>query len=350
MSLKIGIVGLPNAGKSTLFNALVERAKAQVGSYPFTTIDKNLGTVSVPDETLFKLASLENIGKVTQTTIEFVDIAGLIKGASVGEGLGNQFLHHIREVDLILHVLRYFKDKDIPHIHPKIDPEEDLAIVNEELLFADLQTLEKKLKQEKITGEERNLFQKLMNQMNEGKKASDIDFSEKEKTLIKTLNLLTAKKQLIVANIDEKDISNPPKTVDNQPVIPICAKLEAELNTLPWVEQQRFLKVYGLLKSAKDRIIMECYQALEVITFYTIAKRTEAKAWTLKKGKTALDAAAKVHTDFAKNFVKVEVILAKDLIALGGWQKAKEQGKILLEGRDYKVKDGDVLEFKVAIK
>jgi len=348
--LKVGIVGLPNAGKSTLFNALVERAKALVGAYPFTTIDKNLGTVSVPDEVLFKLASLENIGKVTQASIEFVDIAGLIKGASVGEGLGNQFLHHIREIDLILHVLRYFKDKDVPHVHPIIDPEEDLAIVNEELIFADLQTIEKRLKQEKITLEEKNLLRRLMSEMDKGKKASEVDFSEKEKQLVKALNLLTAKKQLIVANIDEKDILNPPKTVDSELVIPICAKLEAELNTLPWVEQQKFLKAYGLSKSAKERIIVDCYRALAVITFYTIAKRNEARAWTLKKGKTALEAAAKVHTDFAKNFVKVEVIAAKDLIALGGWQKAKEKGKILLEGRDYQVKDGDVLEFKVAVK
>ena len=350
MSLKIGIVGLPNAGKSTLFNALVERAKALVGSYPFTTIDKNLGTVSVPDEILFKLASLENIGKVTQASIEFVDIAGLIKGASVGEGLGNQFLHHIREVDLILHVLRYFKDKDVPHVHPIIDPEEDLAIVNEELILADLQTIEKRLKQEKITLEEKNLLHRLMSEMDKGKKASEVDFSEKEKQLVKALNLLTAKKQLIVANIDEKDILHPPKTVDSEPVIPICAKLEAELNALPWVEQQKFLKAYGLSKSAKERIIVECYRALAVITFYTIAKRNEARAWTLKKRKTALEAAAKVHTDFAKKFVKVEVIAAKDLIALGGWQKAKEKGKILLEGREYQVKDGDVLEFKVAVK
>lgn len=348
--LKVGIVGLPNAGKSTLFNALVEKTKAPVGAYPFTTIDRNLGTVNVPDEVLFKLASLENIGKVSQTTIEFIDIAGLIKGASFGEGLGSQFLHHIREVDLILHVLRYFKDKNIPHVHLVIDPEEDLVIVNEELILADLQTLENRLKKEKISQEERSILEKIIKEMNEGKMAKDLSLSEKEKEILRTLNLLTAKNQLIVANIDEKDILNPPKTVDNQPVIPICAKLEAELNTLPWVEQQRFLKAYGLSKSAKEKIIVECYQALNVITFYTIAKKTEAKAWTLKRGKTALDAAAKVHTDFAKNFVKVEVISAKELIELGGWQKAKERGKIILEGRDYLVKDGDVLEFKVATK
>jgi len=348
--LRVGIVGLPNAGKSTLFNALVERAKAQVGAYPFTTIDKNLGTVNVPDETLFKLASLENIGKVIQATIEFVDIAGLIKGASLGEGLGNQFLHHIREVDLILHVLRYFEDKDIPHVHPKIYPEEDLAIVNEEMILADLQTMERRLKKEKITQEEKYVLEKIMKEMNEGKMAKDLLLSEKEKEILRPLNLLTAKNQLVVANIDEKDILNPPKTVDGWPVIPVCASLEAELNTLPWVEKQRFLKAYGLSRSAKDKIIFECYRALEVITFYTIAKRNEAKAWVLKKGKTALDAAEKVHTDFAKNFVKVEVISAKDLISLGGWQKAKEKGKILLEGRDYKIKDGDVLEFKIAIK
>jgi GTP-binding protein YchF len=348
--LKVGIVGLPNAGKSTLFNALVEKPKAHVGAYPFTTIDKNVGTVSVPDETLFKLASLENIGKVTQATIEFVDIAGLIKGASLGEGLGNQFLHHIREVDLILHVLRYFKDKDIPHVHPKIDPEEDFAIVNEELILADLQTLEKRLKKEKISNEEKQVLEKVIKEMNQGKMAKDLLLKEEEKKFLYPLNLLTQKKQLVVANIDEKDIQNPPKTVDSLPVIPICAKLEAELNALPWVEQQRFLKAYGLSKSAKEKIIIESYRALEVITFYTIAKRTEAKAWTLKKGKTALEAAAKVHTDFAKNFVKVEVISAKDLIEIGGWQKAKEKGKILLEGRDYQVKDGDVLEFRASVK
>lgn len=348
--LKIGIVGLPNVGKSTLFNALVEKPKAFVGAYPFTTIDKNVGTVNVPDETLFKLASLENIGKVTQATVEFVDIAGLIKGASLGEGLGNQFLHHIREVDLILHVLRYFRDKKVSHVHPIIDPEEDFAIVNEELILADLQTLERQLKKEKVLPEEKEVLEKIMKEMNQGKMVKDLSLLEKEKEILKPLNLLTAKNQLVVANIDEKDIPNPPTKVNDLTVIPICAKLEAELNALPWVEQQKFLKAYGLSKSAKEKIIVESYRALDVITFYTIAKKTEAKAWTLKKGKTALDAAAKVHTDFAKNFVKVEVISAKDLIALRGWQKAKEKGKIILEGRDYKIKDGDVLEFKAAIK
>jgi len=348
--LKVGIIGLPNAGKSTLFNALVEKPKAQVDAYPFTTIDKNLGTVTVPDDTLFKLASLENIGKVTQVTIEFVDIAGLIKGANLGEGLGNQFLHHIREVDLILHVLRYFKDKDVPHVHPIIDPEEDFAIVNEELILADLQTLERRLKKEKITFEEKQIIEKVIKEMNQGKMAKDLNLLEKEKEVLRPLNLLTFKTQLIVANIDEKDITNPPKNVFGLPLIPICAKLEAELNALPWVEKQRFLKAYGLSKSAKDTIIIESYKALDVITFYTIAKKKEARAWTLKKGKTALQAAAKVHSDFAKNFVKVEVISANELITLGGWQKAKEKGKIVLEGRDYQVKDGDVLEFKAAIK
>jgi len=348
--LRVGIVGLPNSGKSTLFNALVEKPKAHVGAYPFTTIDKNIGTVTVPDDVLFKIASLENIDKVTQATIEFVDIAGLIKGASLGEGLGNQFLHYIREVDLILHVLRYFQDKNIPHVHPKIDPEEDFVIVNEELILADLQTLERRLKIEKTAQEEKQVLEKIMKEMNQGKMAKDIFLSEKEKEILRPLNLLTAKKQLVVANIDEKDIQNHPKAVSSIPVIPICAKLEAELNTLPWVEQQRFLKAYGLSKSVKEKIIIESYKALDVITFYTIAKKKEARAWTLKKGKTAVEAAAKVHTDFAKNFVKVEVVSAKNLIEIGGWQKAKERGKIVLEGRDYQVKDGDVLEFKAAIK
>lgn len=349
--LKVGIVGLPNVGKSTLFNALVEKPKVRVAPHPFTTIDKNVGTVNVPDETLFRLASLEKIDKVRETTITFIDIAGLIKGAHQGEGLGNQFLHHIREVDLILHLVRFFDDPNVPHVHPKIDPQEDLEIVNEELVLADLESLERRLKKEKkIVLTEKKLIEKLISELNQGKMASSLVLTEEEKKIISSLNLLTAKKQLIVANINEDELLAPLKTVNGQSVPSIAAKFEAELNELPWVEQQKVLKDLGLKETAKTKIIKACYQNLDLITFYTIAKRTEARGWPIKKGTSAIEAARKIHSDFAKHFIKVEVISACNLINIGGWQRAKELGKINLEGRDYQIKNSDVLEFKVGIK
>lgn len=348
--VKIGIVGLPNAGKSTLFNALVSKYKAAVATHPFTTIEKNVGRVEVPDKTLFALAKIENIGEVVPATITFVDIAGLIKGAHQGEGLGNQFLHHIREVDLILHVIRFFKAENVPHVHLKIDPEEDVVIVNEELLLADLQSLEKRLTKEKTLAEEKAIIQKLIKELNQGKFASQVEVDEKEREFVKSLNLLTAKKQLLVANIGEEDIKNPPKTLNGKEILSICAKLEAELEELPWVEAQQFLKTYGLTKTAKERLIIEAYKSLDLVTFYTIAKRRQARAWPLKKGANALQAAAKIHSDFAKHFVKVEAIAAQELLKIGSWNKAKELGKISFHGKDYIVADGDVLEFKVATK
>ncbi len=349
--LKVGIVGLPNAGKSTLFNALVEKPKARTATHPFTTVDKNIGTVSVPDDLLFKLASLENIGKVTPVSITFIDIAGLIKGAHQGEGLGNQFLHHIREVNLILHVIRFFDNPQVPHVHATIDPESDLKIVNEELLLADLESLEKKLNKEKLAKEEKELVEYLIKELNQGKMASEIlpNLEEKQQIMAKFYHLLTAKKQIVVANIDEEDLNNPPTKINNTFLLPIAAKFEAELNELPWVEQQKILKDLGLKSSAKTQIIQSCYQNLDLITFYTIAKRTEARAWPIKKGAKAIEAAEKIHSDFGKHFVKVEVITAEELIKIGGWNKAKEIGKIILEGREYQVKNQDVLEFKISL-
>jgi len=349
MKFSIGIVGLPNVGKSTLFNALIEKPKAVVAAHPFTTIDKNIGVVNVPDDTLFQLAKVEKIDKVTPTTITFVDIAGLIKGANLGEGLGNQFLHHIREVDLILHLVRFFQDEKVSHVHGKINPEEDIAIVNEELLLADLQIMERKLKQEKITPEERIILKKCFDQLNQGVSFSHLTLNEKEKEFVTSLNLLIGKKQLVIANIGEEEITSPAKQINDQEVLSVCAQLEAELNELPWVEQQKFIKDVGMNISFKEKIIKESYRALDIITFYTIAKRTEARAWTLAKGKTAIDAAGKIHTDFAKNFIKVEVINAKDLIQIGGWNEAHRLGKIILHGKDYKMKDGEVVEFKVNV-
>ncbi len=352
LMLTVGIVGLPNAGKSTLFNALVTMHKAGVASHPFTTIDKNLGVVEVPDDTLFKLAKIENIAKVTPATIEFIDIAGLIKGAHQGEGLGNQFLHHIREVDIILHVVRFFQNENVVHVHSKIDPEEDIAIIDEELELADLQSLQRKLDKsadaKALADKERELIKKLMEQLNKGLPISQLQMSVEELATIKPFNLLTTKKQLIVANVDEEQLKNSPKEIAGRPVLPICAKLESDLIDLPWTEQQQFLKIYGLERGAKEEIILTSYKSLEVITFYTIAKRKEARAWTLRRGETALRAAETVHTDFAKHFVKVEQVNAEELIKDGSWHKAHELGKVLLHGKDYVVQDQDVLEFKVA--
>lgn len=345
MSLSVGIVGLPNVGKSTLFNALVTKPSAKVAAFPFTTIDKNIGVVNVPDETLYKLAVKEGIEKVTPATITFVDIAGLIKGANVGEGLGNQFLHHIREVDLILHVVRFFKDENVPHVHQKIDPEDDIEIVNDELLLSDISTLEKRLSDKKITPEEKEVLQKYREKLNQGILARDVSSTEEEKGIIAPLNLLTMKKQLLVANVSEDELKSNPS------MLSISARLEAELTEFPWTEQQKLLKELGLPKErAKEKIILAAYKALDRITFYTIAKRKEARAWTIQKGATALEAAGKVHTDFVKHFVKVEAINARELIKIGSWHKAHELGKIALHGRDYIVSDEDVLEFKVALK
>lgn len=351
MNLSVGIIGLPNAGKSTLFNALVTKPSAKVAAFPFTTLDKNIGMVNVLDETLFKLAVLEGIEKVTPATITFVDIAGLIKGAHEGEGLGNQFLHHIREVDLILHVVRFFKDENVPHVHQKIDPEDDVEIVNDELLLADITTLEKRLQDKKIDAKEKQVLQKYIEELNRGILARDVSSTEEEKAIIAPLNLLTMKKQLLVANVGEEEVTGSSKEIKGKPIISICARLESELTEFPWTEQQKMLKELGLPKErAKEKIILEAYKALDLVTFYTIAKRKEARAWPIRKGAAAIEAAGKVHTDFVKHFVKVEAINVYDLLKLGSWHKAHELGKIALHGRDYFVQDQDVLEFKVALK
>lgn len=350
MNLKIGIVGLPNAGKSTLFNALVTKPKAGVASHPFTTIDKNIGVVEIPDQTLFQLAKIENIGKVTPASITFVDIAGLIKGAHKGEGLGNQFLHHIREVDLILHVVRFFKNESIPHVHSKIDPEEDIEIVNQELLLADLQTLEKRLEKEKITPEERVILKIIIDKLNQGIPASEIKLTDKDMQLLKSLNLLSSKKQLLVANIDEDEIMGDRKKILGDEVLSVSAKFEADLNEYKWTDQQKILKDLGLKKTAKEQAIKAAYHALDTITFYTIAKKKEARAWLLPRNSTAVQAAGKIHTDFAKHFVKVEQISADELLKIGSWAQAHHLGKIILHGKDYLVQNADVLEFKIALK
>ncbi len=350
MNLKVGIVGLPNAGKSTLFNALVVKPKAKIDQHPFTTIEKNIGLVTVPDSLLFELAKIENIAKVTPVEITFIDIAGLIKGAHQGEGLGNRFLHHIREVDLILHLARFFENKSIPHVHPKIDPEEDIEIVEQELILADLESLDKKLKKTKVDQKKQVFIKKVMGQLDQGVPARNLSLDKEEQDLLKKLQLLSSKPQVFIANIGEEEINKPPKKIKGNPVLSFCAKLESELSELPWVEQQQFLKTYGLKHSAKENVIKTCYQALDIISFYTIAKRNEAKAWSLKKDSSAIQGAEKIHTDFAKRFIKVEVINAHKLISSGSWEKAIQQGAVEMKGKDYLIQNQDVVEFKVGGK
>ena len=346
--LKVGLVGLPNAGKSTLFNALVSSNKADVKPHPFTTIDKNIGSSNIPDDNLQKIAKKEKINKVTPAIITFVDIAGLIKDAHIGEGLGNQFLHHIREVDLILHVVRLFNDKNVAHIYSEIDPERDIQIVNEELLFSDIQTIKKRLSNKGLSEKENNILKEVLQEMDKGVLASDEKSQEKLKDIKEPLFLLTSKKQIFALNIDENQISNTPKiNIESDGYLYICAKLESQIEDVPLSERVEFLKLYGLKEEVKNSIINLCYKALDLITFYTIAKRSEAKAWILHKGETAIKAAGKIHTDFAEKFIKVEQINVRDFIKEESWNRAKDDGKIITHGRDYIVQNGDVLEFKI---
>lgn len=299
MSLSVGIVGLPNLGKSTLFNALLSRQIAQVANYPFTTIEPHDGVVAVPDEKLEKLSEIIKPEKTTPATVTFIDIAGLVKDAHKGEGLGNQFLAKIREVDAIVQVVRTFENPDVPHYYQTIDPQRDIEIVNLEL---ELEGIKKP-----------------------------------------TIYVLNVEEKSITSSTGITSITG---TVGNAPVIVICAKLEMELADLTPEERKEYLKELGVEESGLEKLIKEAYKILGLITFYTIKGGKEVRALSLRAGSTALEAAEKVHTDFAKNFIKAEVIGVNELLVCGSWHKAKEQGRIRLEGRDYEVKDGDVIEFK----
>ncbi len=364
MSFKIGIVGLPNVGKSTLFKALT-RKQVDIANYPFCTIEPNVGTVAVPDFRLEKLAKLYQSAKIVPTVIEFVDIAGLVKGAHQGQGLGNKFLSHIREVDAVCQVIRAFEDPNVIHVDGKISPASDLEIINLELVFADLETVKKRLEslasqlkgsKEKTLLQTNEILLKIKDALEKGRMAKELDLIEEEKFLIKELNLLTLKPTLYALNISEKDIKIGKEEIlkslnlnlNPEKVILISAKIESELAELSPEEEKKYLKELGLEESGLDKLIQASYRELNLITFFTAGPK-EAHAWTIKKGTKAPKAAGKIHSDFERGFITAEVINWQTLIEAGGETRAKEKGLIRLEGKEYEVKDGDVIVFRFSV-
>lgn len=352
MSFSIGIVGLPNVGKSTLFKALTKK-QVDIANYPFCTISPNVGVVEVPDERLEKLADVSKSKKIIPTAIEFVDIAGLVKGAHKGEGLGNQFLSNIREVDAICQVVRNFDDKNVVHTTEKIDPANDMAIINLELILADLSTVNKRLEKvakdlksnsDKKLAEYKNLLEKLKTNLNQEKLASEILPTEEELKILKDLNLLTIKPIIYVFNVDEKKIN---EISPNDETISISAKIESEIAELPQEEAKSYLKELGLKESGLDQLIKTSYKLLNLATFFTSGEM-ETKAWTVTAGSKAPAAAGKIHTDFEKGFIRAEVINWQDLVSTGSETKAKEKGLLRIEGKDYIIQDGDVVHFRFA--
>jgi len=360
--MQLGIVGLPNVGKSTLFNALT-MGNAVVANYPFCTIDQNVGVVAVPDERLWKLKELLSPPKTTPTAIEFVDIAGLVKGASKGEGLGNEFLGHVRNVDAILHVVRCFDDENVSHISERVDPEVDIDIVNSELILADLKVIEKRLDKanrsakvgDKGIIEEAHFLEKLLNSLKSGIFVRKLELSETEKDFLNEYQLLTNKKMLYIANVDENFLSeesnaylvNARRTAESQgcEIIPISSKLEAELNELDPEEKKTFLAEMGLKESSLERLIKSSYKLLNLITFFT-ANENELRAWAIPNGTLAPKAAGKVHSDMETGFIRAEVVHYQDLISDKSMKEIRDHGHIHLEGKDYVVKDGDIIYFR----
>lgn len=357
MALKIGIIGLPNVGKSTIFNALTHSKTAQAANYPFCTIDPNIGVVTVPDLRLKKLAEIVNPEKIVPTTIEFVDVAGLVKGASEGEGLGNKFLSNIRECHAIAHVVRAFEDPNIVHVHGAINPKEDIEVIETELILADLKTVEKRLEKamkdsksgDKLIQKEAELVARLKDHLEKGQIASLFETEEDEAELLRDLHLLTMKPNLYVMNIHESQVGtnvHEKLHVPKEKVIPISAKVEEDLVGFSDEEAEQYLKDLGMAESGLNALIRSAYGALNLMTFFTAGPQ-EARAWTIDKGTYAPQAAGKIHTDFEKGFIKAEVIPYEDYIMAGGEAKAKEKGLMQLSGKDYIIQDGDVVYFHV---
>jgi hypothetical protein len=351
MSLSIGIVGLPNVGKSTLFNILTKK-QVEASNYPFCTIDPNVGVVKVPDDRLDKIAQISQPAKIIPTFIEFTDIAGLVKGAHEGEGLGNQFLSHIRECDAICEVVRDFKDPNVIHVNGEIDPIGDQETINMELIFADLKTVEKRLEKvareiksgDKEIAKQKEILERIKTLLDQGKAARELEIKEEEKIFIKSLSLLTIKPIIYALNSDDTE-KNTDFNWDGE-AIRINVKLEEEIAKLPEEEQTEYMKELGIEKSGLDKLITASYKLLGLETFFTTGK-DETRAWTIKKGSKAPQAAAEIHTDFEKGFVRAEVINWKKFIEAGGENKAKELGLIRTEGKDYIVQDGDICNFLI---
>jgi len=350
MSFSLGIIGLPNVGKSTIFQALTKN-KVAIENYPFCTIDPNIGLVTVPDKRLSALAKMSQSQKIIPTAIEFVDIAGLVKGASQGEGLGNKFLSHIREVDALIQVIRNFTNDDIIHVHGKINPEDDKQIINLELILADLETLVKHLEKinskmkghyDKSLDEEKEILEKARKILEANKLLNNTIWKKEEFKILKQLNLLTIKPIIYLYNISENDLQKKIDLPEN--TISICAKLEADLTNLNEKDSKEYLKELGLEKSALDNLINTSYNLLNLITFITTGPE-ETKAWTIEKGKSAPQAAGVIHTDFAKGFIRAEVINWQKLLEAQSWIKAKEKGLIRMEGKNYLIEDGDTVHF-----